>query len=199
MSRMKLFCWAPVLVFLCSSAFASGISFANTGGTLSTAGGGLQLTGSTLTLVSGLGAPYDGDVASHTTSFSFSIGTPSTGSTASGDASWTSGGGSLSFKDSTTGLDFSGAFTCSSSQPCSWSGTSSSSATFVASFSGTLNGKSVNGLTAQISLDGLNIGSSAVTVVPETSTLGLVGMGLLAMAGLTRRRGWRGLRSHSEK
>jgi len=181
---------AGLLFCFSSSAFATGISLDNSGGTLSTAGG-LQLTGATLTFVTGLGSLYDGNVSGDITALNFSIGAPNTGSIASGSAKWTTGGGSFSFDDSKTGLMFNGTFTCSASLPCTWSESSlgsSSSGFFDAPFAGTLNGKPVTGLTAQINLGGGNDGVISATVVPEVGTLGLVGMGLLGMAGLTKRK-----------
>ena len=174
------------LLCFSSSAFATGVTLTNTGGTFSTLGGGLQLTNAALNLVTGLGSPYDGNVSGDKTTLSFSIGIPKTGSTASGSATWIAGGGSFTFSDSKTGLMFKGTFTCSAAQPCTWSGTSSSSATFAASFEGTLNGQPINGLTAQITFNGINVGGTVATVVPEVGTLGMVGMGLLGIAGFVK-------------
>jgi len=142
-------------------------------------------------MVSGLGAPYDGNVSGDSTTFSFSIGTPTFGSTTGTSASWTSGGGSFDFKDNTTGLVFTGSFTCSATSPCTWFKTTGSASVgiFFASFDGTLNGKPIVGGTAQLNVSGINSSNNGVTVatvVPEVGTLGMVGIGLLGIAGFVK-------------
>jgi len=150
----------------------------NIGGTYSNPGGtGLALSGATLSFVSGVG-----DVTGHGTTLDFSIGAPTTGSIASGFATWTSAVGStFSFTDPTASLTFTGSFSCSVAQPCFFSGTPSGFAFAPGWLTGILNGKpALLALTVQNSL--------TTAAVPEVGTLSMVGMGLLGIAGLTKRK-----------
>ena len=202
MNRFKVLIVAVAAMCLSSFAYAVDVKIQNVGGTFTNPGGGLQLSGATLTFVSGLGAPYDGSLSGDTTALSFSIGTPDMGSLATNFAQWTSGGGNLSFTDTTTGLVFSGSFTCSTSAPCRWF--NAGGWLFSGAFAGTVNGQQFTGGTAQFAVgpgsanpffggNGSTPGSGgtsrgAITPVPEAGTLGMVGIGLLGIAGFTRRK-----------
>jgi hypothetical protein len=146
----------------------------NVGGTYSNPGGGLALSGATLSFVSGLS-----NVSSDITALDFSIGAPNSGSIAGGFALWTSGAGSsFTFSDTTQSLTFIGSFSCSALQPCVFIGSPAGFSFSPGWITGLLNGTHISGLTSQVSL----------TAVPEIGTLGMVGMGLLGIAGLTKRK-----------
>ena len=149
----------------------------NVGGTYSNPGGGLQLSNATLSFLSGVG-----DVSGDATALNFSIGAPTSGSIASGFATWTSAVAStFSFSDPTASLTFTGSFSCSALQPCFFSGTPSGFAFAPGWITGLLNGKpTLVALTVQNSL--------TTAAVPEVGTLGMVGMGLLGFAVLTKRK-----------
>jgi hypothetical protein len=182
------------------AAFAGNVDFTNNGGMLSGTAAGLTLTGSELTEVEGLGGPGLIQGALGTVSFS-------TGSFIStvGKVSTFNGGGSFQITGNGTGgipngIIFSGTFTgpvtltLVSTQPGGYDTYALSG-----SISGTwYNGQTVSGGTTQFYLfsakngwmgcSTFGSGNTIVTTVPEPGTLGLLGTGLMALAGIVRRK-----------
>lgn len=199
-----------LLVLLLSTATwanSSTIVFGNTGGTLSTNGSTISLTGSALTSFSGLGFNLSGNLGT----VKFTTGALSLGNV--GVAGTFAAGGPLVIKSNGTGgLPNGSLFTGTFSGPVNWVGT------YIHNFDGTgqnrwvytltgqvqgtfYNGQTASGGTVQFSFDvpaGFEFGvghpargktgSTTVAAVPEPGSLALVGSGLFALAGIMRRK-----------
>ena|SRR2546421_2280923 len=183
------------------TAFADGgVDFTNAGGTLTGTTSGLSLTGSTLIAVSGLngGGLITGN---NLGSFGFSTGALLTGTLKDGGTF--AGGGSFTVTGNGTngvpsGVLFQGTF----SGPVSWTlvtlGNGTHNYTLTGVLAGTLgSGSTTNGVTIQLTINtgtGYFTGSAKISsgdtnvVVPEPSSLTLIGGGMLVLAGVLRRR-----------
>lgn len=184
------------------AAFASNsVDFTNSGGSLSGSNAGLTLTGSELIAVNGLNTL--GLVTGDLGTMSFSTGALTSGSLQMG-GKFAAGGSFIIKGNGTNGIPNGSIFNGSFSGPVSWvmvtlaNGTHNY--TLMGAISGTWlgTGVTVNGATVQLTINtGLNFfngskvsissGDTNVTV-PEPSTLGLMGIGMVGLAGAIRRR-----------
>jgi hypothetical protein len=197
MKRLVLL--ALLALALPMAAFASsGVDFTNSGGTLVGTNSGFSLTGSTLIAVNGLNG--GGLVTGTLGTVDFSTGALTSGSLqmggtfASGGTFTITGNGSNGIPN---GVIFNGTF----SGPVSWQlitlANGTHNYTLTGTLSGTLLGASSNGVTVQLTINtgkGFFNGSTEISsgdtnvVVPEPGTLGLLGTGLVGIAGLVRRK-----------
>lgn len=186
------------------AAFAGSVDFTNTGGTLTGSTSGLTLTGSQLSVVAGLGGGTitTGNLGTVTFSTGSFISTTGTGvnsvSTFNGGGSFVITGNGMSGVPN--GVIFNGTF--NGTVTLTLTGTTSSGGDIYllsGQVSGTwYNGTTVGGATSQIYLfTGKNgwMGSSTVGsgdtiigTVPEPGTLGLLGTGLVGLAGIVRKK-----------
>ena len=172
------------------ASFASSVDFTNSGGTLSGSSSGLTLTGSELIAVKGLGG--GGLVTGNLGTLSFTTGAL-TGSLANG-GTFAAGG---TFTIAGNGTVFSNTFTGSFAGPVTWTLITLPNGTHNYTLSGAVSGPGFNGATIQLTINtgkGFFDGSTTISsgdtnlLVPEPSTLGLLGTGLVGIAGLVRRK-----------
>jgi len=199
---MKRMLWMALLALaLPMAAFATNsVDFTNSGGVLSGSSAGLSLTGSELIAVNGLNGMglVTGDLGSvaFTTGALISGNLQQGGMFAAGGTFTISGNGANGIPN---GVIFSGTF----SGPVTWSVVNLSNGTHNYTLSGAItgtwsNGATVSGATVQLTIntgkgyfDGstmISSGDTNISTVPEPGTLGLLGTGLVGLAGALRRK-----------
>ena len=177
----------------------SGVDFTNSGGTLTGSDSGMVLSGSTLIAVNGLngmGLITGNDLGSMT----FSTGALTSGSLDMG-GTFAAGGTFVITGNGSDGLPNGVIFSGTFSGPVTWTLVTLADGThnyiLTGTVSGTLGNISTNGVTVQLTINtgkGFFNGSTQISsgdtniVVPEPGTLGLLGSGLVGMAGLLRRK-----------
>jgi PEP-CTERM motif len=184
------------------AAFASNsVDFTNSGGTLSGSNSGLTLTGSELIAVNGLKSLglVTGDLGTMT----FSTGALTNGSLQMG-GKFAAGGSFIIKGNGSNGIPNGTIFNGSFSGPVSWVMVTLANGTHNYTLMGAISGTwlgtgiTVNGATVQLTINtGLNLfngskvnissGDTNITV-PEPSTLGLMGIGMVGLAGVMKRR-----------
>jgi PEP-CTERM motif-containing protein len=180
------------------AAFAgSSIDFTNSGGTLAGTNSGLSLTGSTLIAVNGLGG--GGLITgSNLGSVTFSTGVLSSGSLQMG-GTFAAGGTFSITGNGTSGVPNAVIFSGTFSGPVTWTLVTLANGTHNYTLTGSLSGTMAggNGVTVQLTVNtgkGFFNGSTTISsgdtniVVPEPGTLGLLGTGLVGIAGLVKRK-----------
>lgn len=203
MKRMVLI--ALLAMALPMAAFAnSSVDFTNHGGILSGSSMGLSLAGSELIDVSGFGGLglVQGDLGT----LSFSTGAMLAGGSLETGASFAGGSGSVFdiTSNGSQGLPKGNLFQGSFSGPVTWTEITLANGTHNYTLTGSItgtwyNGQTVSGATVQLTIntgkgyfDGKTRISSGdtnvVTTVPEPGTLGLLGTGLVGLAGLLHRK-----------
>ncbi len=199
MKRMALL--ALLALALPLAAFGDSIDTTNSGGTLAGSTAGMTLTGSLLIAVNGFNG--GGLILGNLGSVALSTGTLSGGSLEMG-GTFNGGGSFVITSNGTSGLPSGTLFNGSFTGPVTWTlvtlGNGTHNYTLSGAVSGTwFNGRTVDGATAQLTINtgrgffsGLTSISSGdtniVTSVPEPGTLGLLGTGLVGIAGAMHRK-----------
>jgi hypothetical protein len=198
----KIVFLAVLTLALPLGAFAgSSVDFTNSGGTLAGTNSGLTLTGSVLVAVNGLGGGLI--TGNDLGAVSFSTGALSSGSLQMGGTF--AAGGTFSITGNGTsgipnGVIFDGSFT----GPVTWTLITLANGTHNYTLTGSLTGawytgSSISGVTVQLTINtgkGFFNGQTTISsgdtnftaTVPEPGSLGLLGSGLIGIAGIVRHK-----------
>ncbi len=204
----RILLMAVLALALPIAAFANNVDFTNHSGTLSGSSAGLTLTGSELTEACGIGG--GGCIQGGLGTLTFTTGAMTGGNLTTG-ATFSSSGSSFVITGNGTngvpnGVIFNGAFTgtitwvedtnCGPNGSVCYTLLGSISGTY--STNGGLTTQTVNGATVQLTFKtsslgfmgqiALGSGDTVLTTVPEPGTLGLLGTGLVGLAGILRKK-----------
>lgn len=200
MRKLALLFLALATILSLNAWADSTISFTNIGGTLTGTSSGLVLTGSTLVAVNGFGG-LGLITGNNLGTVEFSTGALTSGSLDQG-GTFAAGGTFTITGNGSNGLPNGVIFSGSFSGPVTWTlvtlADGTHNYTLYGAVVGTLSGgSSANGATLQLTINtgkGFFNGSTEISsgdtniVVPEPGTLGLLGSGLLGLAGLVRHK-----------
>ncbi|HTS38017.1 MAG TPA: PEP-CTERM sorting domain-containing protein [Candidatus Solibacter sp.] len=185
------------------AAFASNsVDFTNSGGTLTGTTAGLSLSGSELIAVNGLNGL--GLVTGNLGGLAFSTGALTSGNLQMG-ATFDGGGSFVITGNGTNGIPSGAIFTGTFNGPVTWTLITLANGTHNYTLSGSVsgtwyNGATVFGATVQLTINtgkgffngttSISSGDTNITVtaVPEPGTLGLLGTGLVGLAGAIKRK-----------
>jgi len=200
MKRILLF--ALLALALPMAAFASNsVDFTNSGGTLSGSSAGLTLSGSELIAVNGLNG-LGLVTGNNLGGLTFSTGTLASGNLQMG-ATFNGGGSFVITGNGTNGIPSGTIFTGSFTGPVTWTLITLANGTHNYTLTGQItgtwyNGATVFGATVQLTINtgkgfftgttSISSGDTNISSVPEPGTLGLLGTGLVGLAGALKRK-----------